>query len=75
MEAGASQLTAPQVLDYAGAIGGVAEICLTEWAPHPQPGYSAGLTRAELLARFEGEAGLQAPEPVTPFKERLPWPP
>ena len=72
METGASTLTHTQMLlDYAGAVGGVAAICLTDWEPHPHPRSSAALTRVESedLARFEGEGGLEAPEPVRPAEK------
>ena len=65
----ASTLTLKQMLlDYAGAIGSVTAICPSEGAPHPHPGHGAVLTRVDLeaLARFEGEGGLEASEPVTP---------
>lgn len=70
MEAGTSAVTQTQVpVAYAGAVGRLPAICLTERAPHPQPGYRPAVARveAEDLARFEGEGGPEAPEPAAPL--------
>jgi hypothetical protein len=67
MKVGASTLTHTQTLF--AYVGSVTPICMTDGAPHPHPGYRAALTRVEPedLARFEGEGGLAAPEPVMPL--------
>ena len=65
MQAGASTVTHTQT--SAGAVGSVTAICLTEGAPPPHPARRAALTHVEPedLASFEGEGGLEAPEPAS----------
>ena len=69
MKAGESKLAHPQiVLACAGAAGSLATITVAEGAPYSHSGCRAPVTRVEPedLARFEGEGGLEAPEPAMP---------
>ena len=77
MEAGISTLTHTQLLfAYAGAVGGVTPMCVTDAALYPHPGGRAAVTRVESeeLARFEGEGGLEAPEPAASCLQELRMP-
>lgn len=66
MRAVASTLTHTQLpLDYTPGVGRVATSGAAERAAHLRSGDGPALTRVdpEDLARFEGEGGLEAPEP------------
>ena len=69
MEAGASSLPHPQaLLAEAGGVGSLTAIRVIEGVPHLHPECRAAVTRVESddLARFEGEGGLEGPEPGGP---------
>ena len=69
METGESTATHPGILlARMGAVGSLAAIRLMEGAARPEPVCRVPMMRVEPedLARFEGEGGLEAPEPVMP---------